>query len=167
DVGARTGTLTIMVGGEQADFEAMRPVFACMGNKMHWMGGPGSGQHTKMANQIAIAGALAGVCEAVTYAKGAALDPGAVLDAIGGGAAGSWQLRYNGAKMIASDRSAGFYIKHYIKDLRIALEASQAFCGGLEVEPLVLSMFESLAAQGMDEDGTQSLIYHYLPMDDA
>ena len=161
DAGARAGTLAIMVGGDRAAFDQMLPVFAAMGENIRYEGAAGCGQHAKMANQIAIAGALAGVCEALTYARKAGLDPSLLIDTIKSGAAGSWQLTGNGPKMVAGDFAPGFYIKHYIKDMRLADEESQDRGLQLPVLQLVKGMFEELARAGYGEEGTQALIRRY------
>lgn len=162
DTGARAGTLAIMVGGDRDAFDACLPVFEAMGKNVRYEGPAGFGQHTKMANQIAIAGALAGVCEAVAYAKSVGLDAQAMLDTISTGAAGSWQMTYNAPKMLREDYSAGFYIKHYIKDMRLAAEESRDRARTLPVLEIVLKMFEALAEDGHADEGTQALIRAYM-----
>ncbi len=161
DIGAKKATLTIMVGGDQVAFEKARPIFQCIGKSITYAGKAGSGQHMKMANQIAIAGAVAGVAEAVAYGRSMGLDVQAMLDCISQGAAGSWQMSNNGYKMIKDDMAPGFYIKHYIKDMRIAQEESGQREMELPVLMQVLSQFEALAASGMDDLGTQALIRYY------
>ena len=126
DVGAQKGTLAIMVGGDRDVFDKMHDVFAAMGTNIRYQGGAGCGQHTKMANQIAISGCVAAVCEAIAYAKRCGLDPQDMFDAISTGAAGSWQLTNNGQKIINGDYAPGFYVKHFIKDMNIALDEAQA-----------------------------------------
>ena len=122
DTGARAGTLAIMAGGLEEDFKAAYPLFEAMGKTIILEGGNGAGQHTKMANQIAIAGCVAGVAEAIRYGEAAGLDLTLMLDTISTGAAGSWQMSNNGRKMISGDKAPGFFIKHFIKDLAIAQE---------------------------------------------
>ncbi len=161
DSGARSGTLTIMCGGDEADVEACRPLFEAMGSYLHYMGPAGAGQHTKAANQIALAGTLTTAAEAIMYSKKNGLDPMKVYEAISKGAAGSWQLDNNGVKMIRGDFAPGFFIKHYIKDMRIAVEEAEKVGVDLEIVRKVLADFEDLAAQGMENDGTQSIIKHY------
>ena len=109
DTGARAGTLAIMVGGDREAFERAVPIFEAMGKSIRYMGAAGSGQHTKMANQIAIAGTLAGVCEAIAYARAAGLDVDEVISTISGGAASSWQLANNGPKSAHGDFAPGFF----------------------------------------------------------
>ncbi|RAT97350.1 NAD(P)-dependent oxidoreductase [Brevibacillus sp. Leaf182] len=158
DVGAREARLTIMVGGDQEVFDAMEPVFTIMGTNVVLQGGPGAGQHTKMCNQICIATNMIGVCEAIAYAKKAGLDPEKVLTSIGAGAAGSWSLSNLAPRMIAGNFAPGFYVKHFIKDMGIALEAAEEM--GLMTPGLALSksLYEELAANGEADSGTQALI---------
>ncbi|MDE2478547.1 MAG: NAD(P)-dependent oxidoreductase, partial [Betaproteobacteria bacterium] len=137
DVGAREARLSIMVGGEAADFERAQPVLALMGTNIVRMGGPGTGQHTKMCNQIVIASTIVGVTEGLVYAQRSGLDPSTVLQAIGGGAASGFQLNVLGARIVAGDFAPGFFIEHFLKDLGIALgEAEQM---GLDLPGLALA----------------------------
>jgi len=157
DVGARNATLTIMVGGEAADFEAALPVLECMGKNIKLQGGPGAGQHTKMCNQIAIASGMIGVSEAVVYAQKAGLDPEKVLESIGAGAAGSWSLSNLAPRMIRGDFEPGFYVKHFVKDLNIAIAEAEAMgfhAPGLE---LAKTLYDRLVAEGKEDKGTQVL----------
>ena len=158
DPGAKTGTLSIMVGGEQADFDACLPLFRAMGKSILYEGPAGFGQHTKMANQIAIAGAVSGVCEALSYAEHMGLDTRKMLDSISQGAAGSWQMSNVCPKMMAEDYAPGFFLKHFIKDMTIA--ASQG-AGELPVLRQVLSEYQELEAAGEGDLGTQALIRWY------
>ncbi len=161
DIGAQKATLTIMVGGDTQAFEKARPIFQRIGKNITYAGKAGSGQHMKAANQVAIAGAVAGVAEALAYGRSMGLDVQAMLDCISQGAAGSWQMSNNGYKMVRGDMAPGFYVKHYIKDMRIAAEESGQ--KGLELPVLrqVLSQFEAIAAQGMGDLGTQAVIHYY------
>ena len=161
DKGAREGTLAIMVGGEQADFEACLPLFRAMGKNIRLMGGPGAGQHTKMANQIAIAGTIAGVCEAITYAGANGLNLRQVLDAIGTGAAGSWQMNNMAPRMLEADFEPGFYIRHFIKDLKLALEGAEDADISIPVTETVLDFYQTLEEEGHGDEGTQALIKYY------
>ena len=158
DVGAQKGTLAIMVGGDRDAFDKMHDVFAAMGTNIRYQGGAGCGQHTKMANQIAISGCVAAVCEAIAYAKRCGLDPQDMFDAISTGAAGSWQLTNNGQKIINRDYAPGFYVKHFIKDMNIALDEAQARDLDLTVLHMVRDKYDELAAQGGADEGTQALI---------
>ena len=161
DTGAKAGTLAIMVGGEEAAFERARPILGAMGKNVVYEGPAGSGQHTKMANQIAIAGAVSGVCEAIAYGRAEGLDLERMLATISTGAAGSWQMTGNGPKMISGDFAPGFYIKHFIKDMRIAGEEAQDAGLSLAMLDRVLAMYRELGAQGLGDLGTQALIRYY------
>lgn len=157
DVGARNASLSIMVGSEPDAFAKALPVLQRLGTRIERQGGPGAGQHTKMSNQIAIASGLLGVCEAILYAEKAGLDPLSVIRNIETGAAGSWSLSNLGPRIVQRNFAPGFYIKHFIKDMRIALESAKGMgmpAPGLE---LVLGLFEELAARGEGDSGTQAL----------
>ena len=158
DVGAQKGTLAIMVGGDREAFDRMQEVFAAMGTNIRYMGGAGCGQHTKMANQIAISGCIAAVCEAIAYAEACGLKPQEMFDAISTGAAGSWQLTNNGQKIIDGNYAPGFYVKHFIKDMNIALEEAKDRDLPLDVLKLVRDKYDELAAAGGGDEGTQALI---------
>ena len=161
DIGAQKAALSIMAGGDRDAFEKGLPIFRCIGKSATYAGKAGNGQHMKMANQVAIAGAVAGVAEAVAYGRGMGLDLQAMLDCISQGAAGSWQMSNNGYKMVRDDMAPGFFVKHYIKDMRIAGEESGQRGLDLPVLKQVLSQFEALAAQGMGDLGTQAVIRYY------
>lgn len=165
DVGAQNGTLAIMVGGDKAAFEKAKPLFEAVGKNIVYEGPAGAGQHTKMANQIAIAGAVSGVCEAIAYGRAEGLDLQTMLQTISAGAAGSWQMANNGPRMLAGDFAPGFYIKHYIKDMKIA--QTEADAAGVELGILsdVLMMYEELAEEGLGDLGTQALLKYYEPDD--
>ena len=161
DSGARNATLSIMAGGDRADFDEAAPLFACMGKSVHYMGPAGFGQHTKAANQIAVAGATAAYTEALVYARTVGLDCQAMLDAIGGGAAGSWQIASMAPRVLKGDLAPGFFIKHFIKDMKIIQE--ECARRGVELEALntVCSLYEQMAADGLENDGTQARIKYY------
>jgi 3-hydroxyisobutyrate dehydrogenase len=161
DVGARDAKLAIMVGGERAAFERVRLVLERMGKNIAHMGGPGAGQHTKMANQIAIAGTMMGVCECLSYARNAGLDPEAVLMVIGTGAASSFLLNSLGPRMVKGDYAAGFYVHHFIKDLGIALAEAEQMKLSLPGLALAKRLYDRLSAQGHAQDGTQALYRLY------
>ncbi|MGE6833482.1 NAD(P)-dependent oxidoreductase [Priestia megaterium] len=157
DIGAQKGTLAIMVGGEKKDFDAMKPIFELMGTNIVLQGKAGAGQHTKMCNQIAIASNMIGVCEAMVYAKQSGLDQKRVLESIETGAAGSWSLSNLAPRMIEGNFEPGFYIKHFIKDMKIALESAEEMkllTPGLR---LAKSLYNDLANQGAHNEGTQAL----------
>lgn len=157
DIGARNGQLAIMVGGDINDFETMRHILELMGKNIVLQGPAGSGQHTKMCNQIAIATNMIGVCEAMVYAKKSGLDQKTVLKSIETGAAGSWSLSNLAPRMINGDFEPGFYIKHFIKDMGIALESAKEM--GMRTPGLALakSLYDELANQGEENSGTQAL----------
>lgn len=158
DIGARNGTLAIMVGGDQEAFDHVLPIFEVLGENIILQGEAGAGQHTKLANQITIASNMIGVCEAIVYAKKAGLDPTRVLDSITTGAAGSWSLSNLAPRMIKGDYAPGFFVKHFIKDMTIALEAAEEM--GLSTPGLSLSLklYKELAEMGESDSGTQALI---------
>ncbi|HEY9053341.1 MAG TPA: NAD(P)-dependent oxidoreductase [Rectinemataceae bacterium] len=161
DSGARNATLTIMVGGDEAAFEAAKPILGTMGKTIILQGGPGSGQHTKMANQIAVAGSLFGTVEAIAYAERAGLDPARVLLSISQGSAGSWQMSSNGKKILARDFGPGFFVKHFLKDLGIALEAARSMKLDLPVLALAEGLYRRLTEKGLGDEGTQVLYKLY------
>ncbi len=157
DVGARDGTLAIMAGGDAAAFERVRPLFELMGKRVTHMGASGAGQMTKLANQIAVAINLEAAAEAIKFAKAGGLDASRVVDAIGAGAAGSWQLSNLGPRIIAGDYRPGFFIKLIRKDLRLVVEAAREAGLALPGLALMASMFNASAALGHDLDGTQAV----------
>lgn len=162
DSGAKAGTLSIMVGGDKEIFEQVMPVFEAMGTNIIYEGAAGCGQHTKMANQIALTGCIAGVCEAITYAKKTGLDIQTMLDSISAGAAGSWQMSNMAPRMLKGDFNPGFFIKHYIKDMNIATEEGREAGADLSISEAVLAIYKDLEAKGLGNLGTQALLKHYL-----
>lgn len=161
DSGARAGTLSILVGGDQADFDACLPIFQAMGTNITYFGPAGCGQHAKMANQIMIAGTLSGICEALSYARAKGLDEETLLRSVSTGAAGSHQLDLLGGKLLNADFTPGFYIKHFIKDMKLAREEAEKEGVELPVLCQVLSEYDALARRGEDSLGTQALIHYY------
>jgi len=163
DIGAREARLSIMVGGEKDAFAAILPLFELMGKNIVYQGKAGSGQHTKMCNQIAIAAGMMGVCEALAYARKAGLDEQTVLQSIESGAAGSWSLSNLAPRIIKGDFAPGFFVKHFIKDMTIAIESADAM--GLDVPGLKLArqLYQKLAAEGGENNGTQALYKLYFP----
>jgi 3-hydroxyisobutyrate dehydrogenase len=161
DIGARDAKLSIMIGGAEADVAAAMPILQLMGTNIRRQGGAGAGQHTKLANQIVIAGTMLGVAEGLAYAGRVGLDAHAVLASIGTGAAGGFLLNMLGPKMIDRDFTAGFFVEHLIKDLRIASE--EAGAAGLELKGLMtaIGQYTALAGRGGLRDGTQALIKVY------
>jgi 3-hydroxyisobutyrate dehydrogenase len=161
DTGAKEARLAIMVGGEQADFDDVLPIFELMGKNIVLQGPAGSGQHCKMCNQIAIASGMLGVCEAISYAYKSGLDPETVLSSISSGAAGSWSLSNLAPRMIDGNFDPGFFVKHFIKDMRIASGSSEAMNLETPGLDLALSLYEKLADQGGGDYGTQALLKLY------
>ncbi|MCG3692719.1 NAD(P)-dependent oxidoreductase [Aliarcobacter butzleri] len=157
DIGAKNATLSIMVGGEKEDFEACKKLFEAMGKTIVYAGNAGSGQHTKMANQIAIAGVMAGVSEAIAYGKKMGLDIPTMLASISNGAAQSFHLTNNAPKMYKREFEPGFYIKHMVKDLKIANEEMP----NLKVLKDVLEIYETLEKNGDGDLGTQAICKYY------
>jgi 3-hydroxyisobutyrate dehydrogenase-like beta-hydroxyacid dehydrogenase len=157
DVGAREGTLTIMAGGDAEVFVRATPLFAHLGRRATHMGAAGAGQMTKLANQVAVAVTLEAAAEAIKFAKAGGLDAARVLEAIGAGAAGSWQLANLGPKIIAGDFRPGFFIKLIRKDLRLVREAARESGVALPGLALMTSMFNTASALGHDLDGTQAV----------
>lgn len=160
DLGAINGTLSIMVGGEEDAFNKALPLFQKLGQTINYMGKAGSGQYTKLANQAAIAGAIAGITEALSFAKEKELDLNKVLNVLTGGSANSWQAANNGLKMINNDYKPGFYIKHFLKDLNLILEEAKTFSP--EVVKTVQRVYDKLNNNGYGDLGTQALIKYYI-----
>jgi 3-hydroxyisobutyrate dehydrogenase len=157
DVGAREARLSIMAGGDLEAFDACMPIFSVIGQNIVYQGEAGSGQHTKMCNQIAIAAGMIGVSEAIGYAEHAGLDPENVLKSISAGAAGSWSLSNLAPRMLKEDFEPGFYVKHFIKDMDIAIEEADHM--KMEVPGLTLahSLYTELQKKGEGDSGTQAL----------
>ena len=160
DVGAKEAKLSIMVGGEEEDFEAIKPLLNLLGTNIVYQGKAGAGQHTKMCNQIAIASNMIGVCEAIIYAEKAGLDPESVLKSITTGAAGSWSLSNLAPRMLNGNFEPGFYIKHFIKDMKIAIDEAEHMEMKVPGLSLAKSLYEQLAEMGEENSGTQAL-YKY------
>ncbi len=161
DIGAKNATLSIMVGGDFNVFEECNDIFKALGTTIIYEGEAGTGQHTKMSNQIAIAGAIAGTCESIAYAIKSGLSLDKMFDSITKGAAGSWQLTNMGGKIVKEDFSPGFFIKHFIKDMTIASEEARSRGLNLQVLELVLNTYKQLVKLGYEELGTQTLIKFY------
>lgn len=161
DIGAKNGTLSILAGGDKEDYEACLPLFEAMGTNINYQGKAGCGQHCKLANQIMIAGTLSGVCEALAYAKAKGLDLGTVLKSVSTGAAGSRQLDMFGPKILEGDYAPGFFVKHFIKDMKLALIEANMSELNLGVLSQVLANYEELEAEGYGDLGTQALMKYY------
>ena len=161
DIGAKNATLTILVGGDEDDFNALQPVFAAMGKNIVYEGAAGAGQKTKACNQIAIAGTLAGVCEAFAYAKASGLDVEKVYSAIATGAASSFQMTGVARKGLDGDFNPGFMLKHFGKDLAIGNETATAYGASLPILAIVLHEVRKLEQAGEGNLGTQALLKYY------
>jgi 3-hydroxyisobutyrate dehydrogenase len=157
DVGAKNAKLSLMVGGDAAAFARAEPVLRLFGPTVVYHGPAGSGQHAKMCNQIMIACTMIGLCEALAYARGAGLDAQKMLASTGGGGAASWSLQNLAPRILAGNFAPGFYVKHFCKDLAIALASAKEM--GLDLPGLVLGekLYRDLAAAGHADDGTQAL----------
>lgn len=158
DVGAKAGTLSIMTGGTLTAFNRAAPIFACYGKTVKLLGKAGSGQHTKAANQVAIAGCMIGVCESLMYGQAAGLDLKQMCETIGGGAAGSFSLTAYGPRILKGDMAPGFFVEHFVKDMEIVLDESRRLGICLPGLALVHQMYRGLMANGGEKNGTQALI---------
>ena len=158
DIGARNATLSFMVGGSPQAFERGKPLFEKMGKTIVLQGGPGTGQHTKMVNQILIAAGMVGICEGLVYARAAGLDPQRVLESVSGGAAGSWSLTNYVPRMLKGDLAPGFYVEHFLKDMKIALEEADRMKLQLPGLSLARELYTKLAEMGGGRNGTHALI---------
>ncbi|WP_326716759.1 NAD(P)-dependent oxidoreductase [Vagococcus jeotgali] len=158
DLGAKNGTLTVMVGGDLATYNQVQSIIECFSSKINLQGEAGSGQHTKMANQIMIAGTMTGMCELLVYAKSANLDLEKVLDTVGGGSAANWSLTNYAPRILKEDYSPGFFVKHFLKDLTIALDEANKMGIDLPATTEAKRLYELLVDKGDGDDGTQALI---------
>ena len=157
DVGAREGKLAIMIGGEKEVYEQVEPFFSLMGGNIAYMGPAGAGQHTKMSNQIHIATTMIGVVESLLYGYRAGLDLDEVIDVIGAGAAASWSLNNLGRRMVKRNFEPGFYVKHFVKDMGIALEEARRMELSLPGLALAYQFYVAAMAEGLENKGTHVL----------
>lgn len=157
DVGAQNGTLSIMAGGDSMIYEKLKPFFKIMGKSFIYEGLSGSGQHTKMANQITIAGIMGGVCESLLYSSRVGLNLDLMLDTIKGGAAACWTLDNLAPRIINGNFEPGFYVDHFVKDMKIALEEAKNVNLELPTLKLIESLYEEVQKQGKGKMGTQAL----------
>jgi len=157
DIGAREATLAIMVGGEKAAYDQILPLFKILGKNIAHMGAAGTGQHTKMCNQILIAGTMIGTVESLLYAHRMGMDQNAVIDVIGQGAASSWTINNLGRRIAKGDFNPGFFIKHYVKDMGIALDEAQRANLSLPGLALVHQFYLAAKSQDLETLGTQAL----------
>jgi 3-hydroxyisobutyrate dehydrogenase len=158
DVGARNQTLSIMVGGDEQAVATVMPLFQILGKNIVHQGGPGAGQHTKMCNQIVIAGTMIGVCESLVYAYRAKLNPESMLQSIRSGAAGCWTLENLAPRVLKGNFEPGFIVEHFIKDMGIALSEAQRMGLAMPGLALVHQLYLALQAQGHGRRGTQALV---------
>lgn len=166
DVGARNGTLSIMVGGSEDAFNAVLPCFEVMGSTIVRQGGPGSGQHTKLVNQTLVAASMIGVCEALLYAQRAGLDVESVLASVSSGAAGSWTLSNLAPRIIQGDFAPGFFVDHFVKDMGLVLAEARRMKLALPGLALVDQLYRSVQAHGHGRAGTQALIHALAALSD-
>ncbi|MCH2174816.1 MAG: NAD(P)-dependent oxidoreductase [Lentisphaeria bacterium] len=162
DIGASAGTLSIMVGGQQSTFNEYLPILKVFGKNIVYQGAAGSGQHTKCCNQIVVAGNMLGAVESMIYAQANGLDPEQILKSIGAGAASSWALNNLALRMTKGDYEAGFFIKHFVKDLKIALSEAKSQNLKLSCLENAYRVYKHLEDQGFGELGTQGVIKAYL-----
>lgn len=158
DKGAKNGTLTTMVGGDQAAFEEAKEVLSVFSSMVMLQGPAGSGQHTKMANQIMVAGTMTGMTELLVYSKAAGLDLERVIEQVGSGSAANWSLTNYAPRILKQDYSAGFFVKHFVKDLKIALDEADRLGIELPATKQAAALYEQLAVKGFADDGTQALV---------
>ncbi|UJF15143.1 NAD(P)-dependent oxidoreductase [Jeotgalibaca sp. MA1X17-3] len=158
DKGAKDGKLTTMVGGDERAFEKVEKILETFSSKVMLQGPAGSGQHTKMANQIMIASTMVGMTELMVYAKAAGLDIERVIEQVGAGSAGNWSLTNYSPRILQENYSPGFFVKHFIKDLKIALKEADKLEIELPGTKLAKDLYIKLADAGNENDGTQALI---------
>ena len=159
DVGARNASLSVMAGGEEGIVDSIRPLFDCMASTVAWMGEAGNGQHTKMANQLAVAGTMIGVCEALVYAARAGVDLEKLVSVISKGAAGCWTLDNLAPRIIRGDDAPGFMVDHFVKDLSIALAECEQMGITLPGLELASRLYRQLQTIGHGQGGTQALVH--------
>jgi len=157
DVGAKNGTLAIMIGGDKDAYEQVLPLFSLMGKNIAYMGKAGAGQHTKMSNQILIAGTMIGVVESLLYAYKAGNDLQEVINVIGSGAAGCWSINNLGPRIVKGNFDPGFFIKHFVKDMGIALQEANLMNLSLPGLALVYQFYKAAIAVGFENLGTHGL----------
>ena len=157
DIGARKGTLAVMVGGDKEAYEKALPIMELFSSKVIYFGGPGAGQHAKACNQISVAGTMIGMVEAMLYAYKQGLDPEAVIDVVGSGAGGSWSMNNLAPRIVKGDYKSGFFVEHFVKDMGIALQEANAVGLSLPGLSLVHQLYVAVKAQGHGRSATQSL----------
>ncbi|HDM09030.1 MAG: NAD(P)-dependent oxidoreductase [Deltaproteobacteria bacterium] len=157
DIGARKGTLAVMVGGDKEAYEKALPIMELFSSKVTYFGGPGAGQHAKACNQISVAGTMIGMVEAMLYAYKQGLDPEAVIDVVGSGAGGSWSMNNLAPRIVKGDYKSGFFVEHFVKDMGIALQEANAVGLSLPGLSLIHQLYVAVKAQGHGRSATQSL----------
>jgi len=167
DIGAREARLSIMVGGEASGLTAVEPLLRLMGQNIRHMGGPGSGQHTKMFNQILISSTMIGVIEGLLYSYKAGLDLDEAIKAVGSGAAGSWSINNLGPRIVQRNFDPGFFVEHFIKDMKIAVSESKRMGLNLPGLDLALKLYQELEAQGHGKKGTHALMLAFEKMNNV
>ena len=158
DLGAKNGTLTVMVGGDETAFETVRPFFESFSGSLNLFGPAGSGQHTKMVNKIMVAGTMTGMTEMLVYAKAAGLKLEEVIKTVNGGAAQNWSLGNYAPRIVTEDYSPGFFVKHFVKDLKIVLDEAAKMNLDLPATKQAYDLYEMLQDKGHGDEGTQALI---------
>lgn len=159
DIGARNATLTVMVGGNKQAYEQVKSVLSQISQRINYFGSYGSGQHAKMANQIMIAGTMTGLTEMLVYAKAAKLDLPTVLETLSSGGADNWSMENYVPRIFKDDYSPGFFAKHFLKDLRIALDEADKMNLKLPATNQAKLLYEQLVDDlGLGDDGTQALV---------
>ena len=161
DVGARNAALSIMCGGSERAFQHALPILSAVGKTIVYQGPAGAGQHTKMVNQLLIAGSMLGLAEALAYARRSGLDPARVLESVGGGAAASWSLANLAPRVLKGDFAPGFFCEHFLKDLRIALAEARAMGLALPCADAAERTYASLCEAGFARSGTQAVVHAY------
>ncbi|MHA3065093.1 NAD(P)-dependent oxidoreductase [Lacticaseibacillus saniviri] len=161
DIGAKNATLTIMVGGDKSAFDQLTPIFDVIGRTTNYFGAAGNGQHSKMANQIMIAGTMTGMVEMMVYAQNAGLDLPETLKTLEGGGANNWSMANYAPRILAGDYTPGFFAKHFLKDLRIALDEADKMHLDLPATKLTKELYEKMVDAGHGDMGTQGLITMY------
>lgn len=161
DIGAKEGTLTIFGGGDLASFQIILPLLEAMGNNIVYVGSAGSGQHAKLANQIGVAGAIAAVSEMIAYARANGLDPEKLVSVWNTGSAASTQLKVSAPRALSGNMKPGFFIKHFIKDMNLAIQETENKHLNLEMLHTVRDMYQKMAEKGFEDLGTQALVKYY------
>ncbi|WP_125706431.1 NAD(P)-dependent oxidoreductase [Lacticaseibacillus daqingensis] len=161
DIGAKNGTLTMMLGGDSATVKRLTPIFEAVATSINYFGPAGQGQHAKMANQIMIAGTMTGLTEMLVYAKAAGLDQAQVIKTVSGGSGDNWSMDNYGPRILAGDYTPGFFIKHFVKDLRIALAEADQMGLDLPATKQAKALYQAMVDNGQGDLGTQGLILSY------